>query len=402
MSDFPSFSPPLVRSDSMDTQADHVSVDSDPNSRWVSFVERPARSSFGRRRTYAGPPGTTSTAIATPYSRAGNGHSRNSFHPASSNPAKFYIGTYYPSDEEQAQYSRSSAIPELRLVCGSPDIKCFRGQWEVGDKGDKAGKLHVQFAVYFTEKCRIPQARSILGGRWGSFTGWLQVARSDAVWDYVTKLETRLQPLPAFGDLSNEQGYRSDLDAVYSDIVNGLSVYEVMDKYPRTFVKNHAAIGKLCAMYDKPRPYGDCHVEVYWGVTGSGKSHKAFFENPDAYRKAIPGKWYDGYRGETTVVIEEFNPNEDKEMKLPELLKLLDKYPYQVEIKGTSCQMKANRFIITSNIDPATWYDGHPQQAALWRRITKVIKFALNRDQQASLGVLGQVEYRLDSRPACV
>lgn len=371
--------------------------------RWVSSNAHVAQSAFARRRTYAANEHNRDAPYQpaqSPYSRAGNGHYNNNFHPASSNPAKFYIGTYYPSDDEQADYTRLSVIPELRMVTNSVDIQCWRGQWEVGDKGDKAGKLHVQFAVYFREKCRYPQARTILGGQFGSFHGWLQVARSHAVWDYVQKIETRKQLIPGHGDLANDQGVRNDLDEVYQAIAGGMSIYDVMDNYPRTFVRNHAAISKLCTMYDHPRPYGDCHVEVYWGVTGSGKSHKAFFDNPDAYRKAIPGKWFDGYRGQTTVVIEEFNPNDDKELKLPELLKLLDKYPYQVEIKGTSCQMKANRFIITSNIDPATWYEGHPQQPALWRRLTKIVKFALNRDQQESLGVSGQVEYRLDSRHA--
>ena len=152
----------------------------------------------------------------------------------------------------------------------------------------------------------------------------MQPARSDSVWDYVTKAETRVAEIPPVGDLGGQQGARHDLDVVYQDIADGMSIYDVMDKYPRTFVRNHAAISKLCAMYDKPRPYGDCHVEIWWGVTGSGKSHAAYHDYPDAYRKTIPGKWWEGYRGQTTVIFEEFNPDEDKELRIPELLKILE------------------------------------------------------------------------------
>lgn len=342
---------------------------------------------LGNRRTYA-PPGTR-----TPYSRQQGNHARNSNHPASTNPSAFWIGTYFPSDDEQQNYTRLSVIPELRLNTSGVDIRCFRGQWEVGDKGDKAGKLHAQFAVAFTAKVRSPQARDILGDGFGGFFGWLQPARSEAVWDYVTKLETRVAEIPAFGDMSSEQGNRTDLDVVYADIANGMSIWEVMDKYTRTFARNHGAISKLCAMYDKPRPYGDCHVEIWYGVTGSGKSHKAYHTFPDAYRKTVPGKWWEGYRGQKDVIFEEFNPEEDKELRLPELLKILDKYPYQVEIKGASMQLKANRFIFTTNIDPRGWYNGHPQQAALHRRINKVKVFKWDYQTQIAKGSSGVLEF---------
>lgn len=362
-------------------------VNNNPNV-WSS-APRTTGSRLGNRRVYA-PPGVNN---GTPYARPTSNHARNSNHPNSSNPSAFWIGTYFPNEDEQQLYTRLSIIPELRLNTNGTDIRCFRGQWEVGDKGDKAGKLHAQFAVAFNAKVRAPQARQILGDGFGTFTGWIQPARSDAVWDYVQKVETRVAMIEPYGDMSSEQGQRHDLDVVYADIAQGMSVYDVMDKYPRTFVRNHAAISKLCAMYDKPRDYGDCDVEIWWGVTGSGKSHKAFHDFPDAYRKTVPGKWWEGYRGQKVVIFEEFNPDEDKELRLPELLKILDKYPYQVEIKGASMQLKANKFIFTTNIDPRKWYLGHPQQPALHRRINKVKVFQLNYDQQVKQGRDGIAEF---------
>lgn len=349
-----------------------------------------SRPQLGNRRVYAPPGRSMRDARAQPYA---SGRDANANHPNSTNPAKYWLGTYFCTPEEQAHYSESGELPEVRIDIRSSDILCWRGQWEQGGRGDKANKLHVQFAVCFADKVRVPQARRILGGRWGLFTGWLNVARSDTIWDYVQKEETRVAVIEGYGDLAKEQGKRSDLDYVYEKIAQGASIYDVMDEFPRVFMKNHAAISKLCAMYDKPRPYGDCHVEIWWGVTGSGKSHAAYHTYPDAYRKTIPGKWWEGYRGQDTVIFEEFNPDEDKELRLPELLKILDKYPYQVEVKGASMQLKANRFIITTNIDPRLWYQGHPQQPALCRRIAKIKKYTLSYDQQQRVGVTGVVEY---------
>lgn len=363
---------------------------------WSSASEpnRGHVSQFSNRKTGYKPKGTS-------MSNARGNHVANSTSPMSTNPSKFWIGTYYPTPAEQANYLESSTLPEIRMnMGGAGDIDVWRGQWEMGGQGDKAGKLHVQFAVIFNMKVRAPQAKRILSNVCVDgdvclfpFTGWLMPARSDSVWDYVTKPDTRVAKIPDFGECRDASGERSDLDYIYEKIATGSPIYEIMEQFPRQFMRNHAAISKLCAYYDTPRPFGDCTVEIWWGVTGSGKSHKAYHENKDAYRKSIPGKWWEGYKGEKTVIMEEFNPEEDKELRLPELLKILDKYPYQVEIKGTSVQLKANRFIFTTNIDPRLWYKGHPQQPALARRINKVKVFRLDREQQELAGTDGVIEF---------
>lgn len=320
-------------------------------------------------------------------------HGVSRFNAASANPTRFWLGTYYPKDAEIAEYLADGTVPPLRLDYEREDITCWRGQWEYGGKGDKDGRLHCQFAVAYRDQVRAPQARRIIGGSHGPFTGYLEPAFSKNVWDYVTKADSRVQAIEGYGNLTDDTGNRSDLDIIYAEIAQGTPIYDIMSRFPRQFMRNHAAISKLCAMYDKPRPYGPCTVEIWWGVTGSGKSHKAFHEYPEAYRKSIPGKWWEGYRGESVVVFEEFNPQEDKELRLPELLKILDKYPYQVEIKGASMQLKANHFIFTTNIDPREWYQGHPQVPAFCRRVNKILRFTLNRSDQEETGLSGLLEF---------
>lgn len=51
----------------------------------------------------------------------------------------------------------------------------------------------------------------------------------------------------------------------------------------------------------------DIEVKCYWGVSGSGKTHTAVEElGEDYYDKIAMNKWWDGYKQEKNVLIDEF------------------------------------------------------------------------------------------------
>jgi len=115
-------------------------------------------------------------------------------------------------------------------------------------------------------------------------------------------------------------------------------------------------------------------VDVYVGPTGSGKSKEADSLFPNAYWKPN-GKWWPMYEGESTVVWDDFDP---KQMPFRDLLRILDRYPLQVEFKGGYCQLQATHFVITTVLDPSTWYPDHFETGdmqQLHRRITLVRRF---------------------------
>ena len=53
------------------------------------------------------------------------------------------------------------------------------------------------------------------------------------------------------------------------------------------------------------------------------------------------------------MVLDDFK---DDTMRLTDLQRLIDHYPYWVEIKGGSVPMLATRYVITSNKHPEEWY----------------------------------------------
>lgn len=91
-----------------------------------------------------------------------------------------------------------------------------------------------------------------------------------------------------------------------------------------------------------------------YGNTGAGKSHVAFdgFDPENGYVKALTGneaKWWDGYTGQETVILNEFRG----EIGYGELLSLVDKWPVSVPRRNREpAPFLAKRVIITSALHP--------------------------------------------------
>lgn len=106
----------------------------------------------------------------------------------------------------------------------------------------------------------------------------------------------------------------------------------------------------------------------FWGHTGTGKSRTAWEEaGLDAYPKDPRTKWWDGYTGESHVVVDEFRGGID----IAHILRWLDRYPVLVETKGGTVALRATTIWLTSNKDPREWYPDLDEdtKAALLRRL---------------------------------
>lgn len=122
-------------------------------------------------------------------------------------------------------------------------------------------------------------------------------------------------------------------------------------------------------------------VYWFWGKPGSGKSKKAETMAPDAWRSGKNLSWWEGYDGHEDVIIDDFRGDF---CKFHELLLILDRYPYRVEIKGGSRQLVAKRIFITSSHPPWSVYRerGDEDLLQLTRRIDVVEKFGDDGKQE--------------------
>jgi hypothetical protein len=92
---------------------------------------------------------------------------------------------------------------------------------------------------------------------------------------------------------------------------------------------------------------------VIWGKTGTGKTRYCH-DQVMSSQFWSPGdfNWFDGYRGQPIVIIDDYRG----EYPLQLLLKLLDRYPMQVPIKGGFANWNPRKVYITSNTRPSSWY----------------------------------------------
>jgi hypothetical protein len=183
-------------------------------------------------------------------------------------------------------------------------------------------------------------------------------------------------------------GKRSDLEEVADLVKSGKRMKIIAEDCPTAFIKYHRGIAALKMHLQTPRDFvTEC--QVFWGPTESGKSRAcAEIAGEDVYwlsNEMCRGStsWWDGYDGQSTVVLDDFYCW----LPLNTMLRMLDRYPFLVQTKGGARHFLAKNVLITSNSDPAEWYhnvNGLAAHAvhALRRRIQKVtfIGYGPNKD----------------------
>lgn len=221
-----------------------------------------------------------------------------------------------------------------------PDCQYIKGQLEQGSSTDY---LHWQILVAFPSKVTCLKVKQVFGP-----SAHIEISRSSAANDYVWKEESRVGHQFELGRLAMKRQSASDWDKVRTDAESGDFTSIPSD----IFIRCYSNLKRIHV--DSLRPVSqERQVSVFWGSTGSGKSHRAWSEAGwDAYPKDPNTKFWDGYRGQEHVVIDEFRGL----ISISHMLRWLDKYPVIVEVKGSSCVLKAKRIWITSNLPPEQWY----------------------------------------------
>jgi len=127
-----------------------------------------------------------------------------------------------------------------------------------------------------------------------------------------------------------EQGKRTDLDQLIGEVLNGRTVDDIVVEIPVAFHQ----YGRTLERVEQIRLRKQWRTEMtkgiwYHGPSGVGKSHKVFTDyNPDThYIKNLNEDWWDGYKGQPIVILNEFRG----QIPFSELLDLVDKWPKTVK-----------------------------------------------------------------------
>lgn len=268
---------------------------------------------------------------------------------------------------------RVDGVPALNhdaTVMTNKDIIYYVYQPEIGKE---TGYKHWQGYV---------EAKSAVG-----MSGWKDLLGKDAHIErrrgsqkqaiaYCKKEDTADGPCYEWGT-PKKQGERTDIKTAAKMMLTNREV-EVADAHVATYVKFHKGLNKFRDIHISPRK-DKPKVIVIWGPSGAGKSRRAYEMTCNAYWKDPTTKWWDGYEYNKQVVIDDYKGGWD----LAYLLRLLDRYPMRVEVKGDSKEFVSDTIIITSIMHPSEWHTIEGEDITqITRRIDEIIKI----DRESSVG----------------
>jgi len=253
----------------------------------------------------------------------------------------------------------------------------------------KTGTKHIQGCLFRPPGLRIGKKKMYEKLTNGT-KFWCAGARGS--WGENKKYTQKDDNVLAFKDITeadlkeyDQQGARHDLEEFKTAIKRGATDaelfedhYEVLAKYPR--IENRT---KMHYLKLSTRAFREVDVIVHWGEAGTGKTRKAYEDGAfifDDYEKG----WWDGYAGESAVLLDDFYGG----VKWCSFLRWLDGYQVRLPVKGGHTYAQWSKLYITSNKHPNDWYKDHSlSEYAFKRRITKIIQFK------------GQVRYKSKHEP---
>lgn len=176
-----------------------------------------------------------------------------------------------------------------------PNVSWIRGQLE---SGNTTSYLHWQLAVRFVRPVRLGCVKSTFGT-----TCHAEPSRSAAANAYVWKDETRVDGTQfELGEVAFKRNCKADWAAVLDNAKRG----RFDDIPPDIVVRHYGNLRRIASDHSVPVAI-EREAVCYWGRTGAGKSRRAWEEaSLQAYPKDPRTKFWDGYRGQKHVVVDEF------------------------------------------------------------------------------------------------
>lgn len=231
---------------------------------------------------------------------------------------------------------------------------------EVGESGTK----HLQGYCEFKNRVYMSGVKKAIGAR-----AHLEPRRGthDEARDYCLKDgDYEELGLPTV----SQQGRRTDLEEIRVAIAEGATDQDVATTYFGKWCIYRRSFSAYRELLKPPIHRQGLRVYVLWGESGTGKSRFAMRRGGGSvWMSSDPTlQWFDGYNGESTVVIDDYDGGANSRF----LLKLLDVYAQRVPVKGGFVAWNPTTIFITSNKCPSDWHTDIT--APLRRRIHHVLK----------------------------
>lgn len=300
-----------------------------------------------------------------------------------------WVAIYYsalPTQMTQKEYQRKRNQQSANWVYTQHDIEGFwNSKWYQNvnvryhifqvEEGKDTQSWHVQGFIQFTKRIKGTTLENMIGSGKRCFVD--SSYDPDGARKYCMKEDTRVTPYEEFGNYNGKatQGDRTDLNIAkdrirehgdYGKCLDDYSLDPITSKYPRWV---HEQISRVKQVV-RPKPT----VNVYYGPTNTGKTARCHDQYPGIHEV----RWDHGfinYVGQDAVLFDEFDK---APWPFDEMLKLLDVYPFQVNIKGGHSYWRPSVICITASSHPEGWFTRQKGYEEEWypqfaRRLSNVI-----------------------------
>lgn len=234
------------------------------------------------------------------------------------------------------------------IVINNPteeDIRAFkalkaehkRAQFERGKEGTK----HLQGCFY------LKNGRSFKGLKKEFPRAHFQIAKYYVnLYKYCCKEESRLDDEdPIEEGRLPEQGRRTDLEELAKKVKDGVSLTTIAEENSGHYIRYFRGLQALKHELTPKRNEKPYNTYI-WGPAGAGKTRYVINKHgADKVYIKDGTHWWDGYKGEEVILVDDFNglwPFRD-------LLRFLDWYAYQGQVKGGYVQIAPKYIYFTSD-----------------------------------------------------
>lgn len=238
----------------------------------------------------------------------------------------------------------------------------------IGKEVGKKGTPHLQGFANFKKKLRLTTLKNLPG----FMRAHVQPARGSDLQNqkYCQKGKNYLE----MGCPSRPGRSGALTEAVDLLKKNGGNLSEVADVYPEVFIRHGRGLRDYVntACLSGQRNW-KTQVIVIIGKPGVGKTR---YVNSECKGQSVywkpRGPWWDGYCNQDCVILDDFYGW----ITFDELLRVCDRYPLRVPVKGAFVEFVAKKLYITSNEPPENWYDKENIRGkieAFFRRINEYL-----------------------------
>ncbi len=236
------------------------------------------------------------------------------------------------------------------------DDDCVTAAIVTLEKGKKTEKKHLQVFI------RLKNAKTMSACKKAYFGGKSHLERRRGTpheaWTYC---EMECEPIFKKGKAPHpdEEAHATIWDQILLRIGEGATEWELLNEFPASFARYSTGIGKMMTLYYETNlmnRFREVSVTYLWGPTGSGKTRSILEDDPGGvYRVTNYKHPFDGYRGQKTIVFEEFY---DTHMKITDMLMYLDGYYCALPSRYYDKIARWDNVYVVSNIPLEEQYEG--------------------------------------------